>query len=358
MSSTEHVTEQTSIVGGSQARIDANLKLRGKAAFGSDLRLPDMLHGRPVVGQHAHARIVSIDTSAALKIAGVHAVLIAADLPIPPQGGRAFEPLARHEVVFAGQPVALVVGETEAVAQDGVDAVVVEYEPLPAVLDVEEAIKLGAPPVRLYETGVEESDVEMHGDVGPQAEVAEEDVSPNVTGVHTLEHGDAEAAFAGCAAVVSRRYLTSWVYQATLEPQVAVAWPDGDGGVGIRTSTQGVFFVRQILARVLELPLSKIHVEASAVGGAFGSKIGLIEPLVAAAALAVGRSVRVAFTRREDFAAANPAPGILIELRVGAQADGSGLVLDGRLILDSEVGVQAPPNLNPEITAGNSLKSA
>jgi CO/xanthine dehydrogenase Mo-binding subunit len=343
VSSAQQVEQRTSAVGGSQPRLDANPKVLGKAAYAADMRLPDMLHGRPVLSEHAHARVLSIDTAAALAVPGVHAVLTAADLPIRDQGGRAFEPLARREVVYAGQPVALVVAETEAAAQDGVDAVVVEYEPLPVVLDVERAIALDAPPVRLLSTAGEESDAEMHGDVGPQAEVAEAAASPNVTGVHTLEHGDLDAAFAACAAVVERRYRTSWVHQATLEPQVAVAWPDGDGGLGVRTSTQGVFLVRQVLARVLELPLTKIRVEAAAVGGAFGSKIGLIEPLVAGAALAVGRPLRVAFTRREDFAAANPAPAILVDLRVGARADGSGLVLDAALILDSGAFADSSP---------------
>jgi CO/xanthine dehydrogenase Mo-binding subunit len=343
VTTTQQLPKQTSVVGGSQPRLDANLKLLGRAAYGADIRLPDMLHGRPVLSLHAHARIVGIDATAALRVPGVHAVLTAADLPIRNQGSRSSEPLARREVVFAGQPVALVVAETEAAAQDGVDAVVVDYEPLPAVLDVERAVAFDAPPVRALAVGAEDSDVEMHGDVGPQTQVAEQELPPNVTGVHTLEHGELDAAFAACAAVVARRYRTAWVHQATLEPQVAVAWPDGDGGLGVRTSTQGVFLVRQVLARVLELPLTKIRVEASAVGGAFGSKIGLLEPLVASAALAVGRPLRVAFTRREDFSAANPAPGIVVDLRVGARADGSGLVLEGSLILDSGAFADSSP---------------
>jgi CO/xanthine dehydrogenase Mo-binding subunit len=313
------------VVGGSQPRLDARSKVLGQSVYGADFSVPDMLHGRPVLSLHVHARILRIDAEAALRIPGVYAVLTADDLPIKGSGTRRQEPLARGEVVFAGQPVALVVAESEAAAEDGVEAVLVEYEELPAVVDPELAIAPDAPPARV--------DLVADGD----------GTSPNVTGVHRLERGDVDAAFADCASTVEARFRTAWVYQSYLEPQVAVAWPEPDGGLAVRTSTQGVFMVRQFLARILDLPIEKVRVEGAPVGGAFGGKVGMIDPLVAAAALALGRPLRVALTRSEDFAAANPAPGLRIDLRLGARRDGTGLTMRGTVLLDTGAFSDASP---------------
>jgi CO/xanthine dehydrogenase Mo-binding subunit len=337
-------TAAAAAVGKARPRIDAGLKLSGKAKYAGDAEFPRMLHGRPVLAPYAHARILSIDASAALEVPGVYRVLTAADLPIRGVGGRAAEPLALSEVVFAGQPVALVVAESEAAAADGAELVVVDYAPLEPVTDLERAVAVDSPLARIDEAAADHADIAMHGDTGDSSSDGdEESMSANVVSRTAFVNGDVENAFAGCAAVVQGRFRTSWVHQGYLEPQVATAWPEGEGGIAIHTSTQSVFFVRDHLSRVLGIPVTDIRVEAAALGGGFGGKIGLIEPLVGAAALAVGRPLRVAFTRSEDFAAGNPAPGLLIDLRVGARLDGALAGLQARILVDNGAFTDSSP---------------
>jgi CO/xanthine dehydrogenase Mo-binding subunit len=300
----------------------------------ADVRIAGLLHGRLVLSPYAHARIVSIDREAALELPGVEAVLTWDDLPIKAGAGRAAEPLAREEVVFAGQPVALVLADTEALAEDGAEAVFVEYEPLEEVMDLRSAIEPGSPLARVGDAE-DESDVEMHGAAGGgQAATEGEPVSANVVDQKLFSQGDAQAALAGSAAVVSGRFRVPWIHQGYMEPQVATAWPEPGGGLAVLSSTQAVFWVRQELAKLFELPLTKVRVEAGTLGGGFGAKLRLIEPLVASAALAVGRPVRVAFTRSEDFAAANPCPSLEFELQIGADAGGRFTAIMGRVMID------------------------
>jgi CO/xanthine dehydrogenase Mo-binding subunit len=332
--STTVTTTETAVpaVGVARPRICAVPKVTGAVEFAADRQVSGLLHGRPVLSLYAHARIRGIDASQALALPGVRTVLTADDLPIADRRGRAGEPLARGEIVFAGQPVALVVAETEAAAEDAVELVVVDYEPLEAVVDHLAAVDTGAPLAR-FDAEYEQADVAMHGAAGEGAVLDDEEVSGNVFDRKRYTHGDLEAAFAGCAAVVSGRFTTSWVHQGYLEPQVAVAWPEADGLV-VHTSTQTSFHTRSLLARVLGLPIARVRVESATIGGGFGGKINLIEPLVAAAALAVHAPLRIAFTRSEDFAAANPAPAMTYDLRVGVDADGTFAAIEARIVVD------------------------
>jgi len=318
-------------------RVDGPAKVTGAAQYAADIPVRGLLHARLVLSPHAHARLLSVDADEARGVPGVVAVLTAADLPISGgSGSRAFEPLARTEVVFAGQPVAMVVAESEAAAEDGAEAVLVEYEELPAVVDVERAIAPGSPLTRL-EGGAAADDMEMHTEVGESSagEGEAEPVSANVIGRYHHADGDVDGAFASCAAVAQGRFRTQWVHQAYLEPQAAVAWVDPEGRLVVHASTQGHFFVRGLLSHVLGLPTSRIRVFGATLGGAFGAKIGLIEPLVGAAALVLQRPVRLVLTRSEDFAAANPAPSCLMDVRIGATADGTLAALDARIVVDA-----------------------
>jgi CO/xanthine dehydrogenase Mo-binding subunit len=327
-------TRERGALGGRAPRLDAWKKLTGDAGFAGDLQVPGLLHARLVLSPYAHARILSIDTAVALEMPGVQAVLTAKDLPITGGGSRGNEPLAREEAVFAGQPVALVVATTAGAAEDAAELVMVDYEQLDAVVDLVEAMK-GDSPLARVSTVVDESDASMHGEVSADAGEASGALSPNVVTHNQLSNGDVARAFANCAAVVAGRFSTPWVYQAYLEPQVAVAWPEGAGGLAIRSSTQAPFFVRQDVARYLGMPITKVRIEGATLGGAFGGKVRLIEPLVAVAALAVGRPVQLVLTRSEDFAATNPAPASIIELRVGADAEGTITALQARVTVDS-----------------------
>ncbi|HEY1594491.1 MAG TPA: xanthine dehydrogenase family protein molybdopterin-binding subunit [Thermoleophilaceae bacterium] len=324
-------------VGVRRPRLDGEAKVRGGTRYAADVPVPGLLHARLVQSTEAHARVDAIDASAALELPGVVAVLTADDLPIAEEAtGRAAEPLARGEVVFSGQPVALVLAESEAAAADGAALVVVDYEPLPVVLDMEAAMAPDSPLARL-EGGVEESDVgDAHAAVGggDEEEAPAEDLSGNVSGRQRLAQGDADAAFAGSDVRASGRFVTPRMYQAYLEPQTATAWLEPDGELVLNTSTQGAFPTRQNLSTLFGLPFDRIRVRPAPLGGAFGGKLMVIEPLVAGATLALRRPVRLAMTRFEDFTASNPAPGQVIELEAGARSDGTLTAVRGRVICD------------------------
>src|SRR4051794_9962141 len=344
-------------IGVPRRRMDGGDKVRGATRYAADLPIPGVLHARLVLATEAHARVAAIETDAALAMPGVVAVLTAADLRVSPDApGRAGEPLAREEVVFAGQPVAMVVAESEAAATDGVDAVVVHLEPLDAVIDLEAAMAPGAPRARVVERDRGGEDVGgAHAAVGggDDDDAPEEDLSDNVDGRQRLAHGDAAAALAGADVTRAGRVRPPWVYQAYLEPQAAVAWLDFDGTVVVNSATQGAFATRKGLADLLDLPLDRVRVRPTPLGGAFGGKLMLPEPLAAAAALKLKRPVRVAFTRMEDFAAANRAPGELMDVEVGATRAGDLSAIRARVVCDrgmnEEFGVEAISSL---LTAG------
>jgi CO/xanthine dehydrogenase Mo-binding subunit len=295
------------VIGISRPRTDSRAKVTGAARYAADQPgpAPGLLHARLVPSVYAHARIRGINASGALAMPGVVAVLTAADLPIQARGdGRRFEPLARDVARFAGQPVALVVARSEAEAEDALDGVQVDLEPMPAVLDA----------VTVAATAADDDDA--------------------ILGRFHTAVGDARAALADADAVVEGRFVAPWVHQGYLEPHAATAWVDDDGTLVVSSSTQGLFDARNVLAELFALPVSRVRVTAPPIGGAFGSKEVLVEPLVAAAALRLGRPVRIALTRREDMAATNPAQGIVTALRIGADGSGRFEGLEARMVYD------------------------
>ena len=329
-------------VGASRPRTDSNEKVRGSTRFAADLPVVGLLHARIVPSIYAHARIIDIDASAALAVPGVVAVLTAADLPIVGvEEMRMFEPLARGEAVFAGQPVALVVAETESAAADAAALVVVRTEPLPVVVDLEAAMHPDSPLARTT-TVVADVDAEggsakaAHAAVGSAgAELDDEAFSDNVVNRKRYRNGDVASALAGSHVRAEGQFRTNWVYQAYLEPHAATAWLDPDGTLNVSTATQGIFYVRKQLARIYGRPMSGVRVRSTPLGGSFGSKILVVDPLVAGAALVLRRPVRLVLDRRDDMAATNPAPGALMNVRIGARADGTLTGLDARLSFDS-----------------------
>ena len=328
-------------VGTDLPRIDADDKLRGATRYLGDLKPHGLLHARLVLAMEAHATIDRVLKDDALAVPGVVAVLTAEDLPTAFEGPmRQFEPLARGEIVFAGQPVAIVLAETEAAAEDGVEAVIVETTALPVVLDLEAALEPGSPAAHVRQVGgVMEGGAAMHVEAGSDsgdeaAPAATGPVSPNAVGPHQQGQGDVAAALAGCDAVVRGTFRTSWVSQIYMEPQGALAIPEVNGGVTIHSSTQGAFYVRGMVSKLYGLDVNKIRVVAEPLGGAFGGKFNLIDPIVTGAALAVGRPVRLQLTRSEDFAAGMPASACVLELELGgSRADGL-VALRSRILLD------------------------
>lgn len=326
-----------SVIGVPRPRLDAPEKVTGQTRYGADGHVHGLLHARLVLSTEAHAVIQHVDGSGALEVAGVVAVLAAADLPTATTGtDRTAEPLARQEVIFAGQPVAMVIAESEAVAQDAAELVLVDYEPLDAVVDVEVAMAPGASLARRVEEAEAGGDLEsIHaGTDHGSADDEHEQLSGNVLDRVHRTSGDAEAALSSSDAVVSGTFRTPWVYQAYIEPQVATAWLEPDGTLVVSTATQGSFVSRSELARAYGLPLDRIRVIAEPLGGAFGGKFALVEPLAAGATLALRRPVRLVMTRREDFAATNPASAQVTMLEIGARKDGTLTAIRGRMIVD------------------------
>jgi CO/xanthine dehydrogenase Mo-binding subunit len=338
------VSDAPSHIGVARARVDSEEKVRGTTRYAADLRQPGLLHGKIVPSVYAHARIRSIDASAALAMPGVVAVLTAADLPIATvEDMRMFEPLAREEALFVGHPIALVIAETESAAADAVAEVMVDAERLPVVTDLEAAMRPDSPLARVTsilpagaEEGEENSAKSAHAAVGSEgAEVLDEDLSDNVHNRKRYVSGDSAAALAGSAVTAEATFRTNWVYQGYMEPHASTAWIEPDGVLTVSTSTQGIFYVRKQLARIFGRPINKVRVRAAPLGGSFGSKVVLVDPLAAGAALALRRPVRLAFDRRDDMAGTNPAPGSQIEVRIGASADGKLTGLDARLVFDT-----------------------
>ncbi|MEV4633835.1 molybdopterin cofactor-binding domain-containing protein [Rhodococcus coprophilus] len=265
---------------------------------------------------HPHARIVTIDTTAAEQLPGVHTVLCWRDAP------EVAYSTARHEnreedpddtylfdrtLRYVGQRVAAVVAETEAQAQEACRLIEVEYEILSFVLDPDEASSPGAPL--------------LHGDKGPESRIA--DVSRNLIGEVHGGCGDVEAGIAAAAAVVRGRWQTQRVQHTHLETHGAVGWLDDDGRLVIRSSTQVPFLVRDELCHIFGLERHRIRVFTARVGGGFGGKQEmLVEDVVAAAVLRTGRPVRWEFTRSDQLTVAPCRHPMRVDVTVAADAEG------------------------------------
>ena len=283
--------------------IDGRAKALGATRYAADVELAGMLHAQPVLSTEAHARLRAVHAEEARSVPGVVAVLTADDLPgtAEPPTIRQEVVLARETVTFAGQPVALVVGESAAAAADGAALVEVDYEPLPPVVGV-------SAPTR----------------GGP----------PSADGEYV--RGDIRAALEASAHVVKRTCRTPFVHQGYLEPTAAVAAPDPDlAGVTVYSGCQGQFDVRARLASILELPAAAVRVVPMAVGGGFGGKGGVIDPLAAAAALRLNRPVKLVLDRSTDLATTTPTPAMSIELELGADRHGELTALRVDITLDN-----------------------
>jgi CO/xanthine dehydrogenase Mo-binding subunit len=294
-----------------------------------------MLHARFVTSPYAHARILGIDPSAALAMPGVAAVLTAKDLPDIPPEARNRLLLARDRVIFAGQPVALVLAETLAAAQDSVDQVWVEYEPLPAAVTIDEALAANAPLV--WPDGVpgETGEAAAHGtDIGEGGE--EEQKPGNIANQANFNRGDVAAGLAAADVIVERTFTTPMVHQSYLETFATLVQLDPlTGGATVWTSTQAPFYIREEVADILGMAETDVRVVATTAGGAFGAKFLLYELLVALAAKAVDRPVRLVLTRSDDMLATNPAPPARFHVKLGARQDGALTVLEADVVFDA-----------------------
>jgi len=337
-----------SAIGVATPRRDSEPKVRGTTRFAADEPMIGLLHARLLLSHEAHAMITHLDTSAAMQLPGVAAVLTAGDLPITAKGpGRSNEPLAREEIVYAGQPVAMVVAETEAIATDALELIELELDPLEPVMDLEAAAKPGAAKARhkAPETHSDSDLADAHASVSTEEADDEDELSDNVLESARIAHGDAEAAIAGSEIVLKARFETPWMYQGYLETQAATAWIEPGDQLTVSTSTQSTFSTRDGLAGLFGIPVDRVRVRGTPLGGGFGGKLLIPDPLVAAAALLLKRPVRLSMTRSEDIAASNPAGAEMMSLTIGADADGRLTGIRARVYVDrgstDDFGVEA-----------------
>lgn len=331
------------LVGKRFKRADSPERLTGQVRFTGDLVLPNVLYARLVRSPHASAKIVSIDSSEAETMPGVVRVLRAEDLPVPniraAVDNRTIV-LALDRATYVGQPVAVVLADSEAAAEDGVLGVQVEYEPQTPTLDMLHALQPDSPVVRERADGNDE-ELGMHGAAAGGSQ-QEQPQAPNVASHQRYSRGDVEAAFASASVIVEREYRTPWVHQSYLEPQVCAATVDALGTVVVYACTQAMFRTRDTVAAVLGKRPAQVRVHAMPVGGGFGGKFGLIEPMVAACAVAAGRPVLLSYTRIEDFSSACPAPSSIFRVKAGVRADGTFAALKADVIFDAGARAGAP----------------
>ena len=309
------------VVGTSPVRPDGIDKVTGKAIYGTDFVAPGMLAGAILRSPHPHARIRGIDTSAAEALPGVKAVVTSRDFPqassaeiaIGEGEGNAAD-LARNcmaqgKVLYEGHAVAAVAATTREIAEAARGLIVVDYDVLPHVVGLQEALLPGAPVLR-------------EGLVTKGCDPA--DAKPNAAACLVRHLGDPESALAAAAAVVERRFVTAPVHQGYIEPHACVAAWNSDGQAQIWASSQGHFMIRELTAAILKIPQANIRVTPLEIGGGFGGKTKVyLEPVAMLLSRKAGRPVRLAMSRGEVFRATGPAPGSIIDVKLGAHADGT-----------------------------------
>ncbi len=309
-------------VGTRPIRHDGVDKVTGRANFGADLSLPGMLHGKVLRSPFAHARIRSIDVAPALALEGVKVAITGADLPeISHESGAGGEGpidfadlsrnvMAREKALYDGHAVAAVAATTLAIAEEALSRIVVDYEVLPHVLTVDEAMAPGAPILHehLRTSGI---------DPVP-------DEPTNVAQKIEIARGDLEAGFAAADEIVEYDFTTEMVHQGYIEPHAVVARTGEDGQSVVWCCTQGHFTVRAMCAKLLDLDVSQVKVIPSEIGGGFGGKTTVyVEPLAGLRSRTAGRPVKIVMSRQEVFRGSGPAPGTRVRVKVGAKRDGT-----------------------------------
>ena len=305
------------VVGRALRKVDGLAKATGQAVYADDIALPGMLHAKTLRSPHAHARIVSIDASRALALPGVHAVITGRDLPIR-YGVIPWTPdetaLAVEKVRFVGDEVAAVAAVDEDTANAALELVDVVYEPLPAYFD----------PVRAL--------TECTEPIHPHKDPRRGNVSKHVR----LEFGDVDGGLAAADAVVEGEYTFHGTTHAAIEPHCAVAHYAPDGVLTLWSATQITHYVHRALARVLELPASRIRVVQPCLGGAFGGKSDpfSLEFCVAKLAQLTGRPVKMLWTREEVFYAHRGRHPMRMRYRSGMRKDGRLTAVDAEILID------------------------
>jgi CO/xanthine dehydrogenase Mo-binding subunit len=323
------------VVGTRPVRPDGADKVTGRAKYGADHNVAGQLVGKVLRSPHPHARINSIDTSAALAMTGVKAVVTRDDFKdqsseFVPAGEMLVNyrdvvrnVMAREKVLFEGHPVAAVAATSESVARAALRAIKVEYEILPHVIDVVEAMKPDAPIV--------EDGMITVGVTPPPTKPS------NVAKRVEFVLGDIEKGFKEADLVIEREFNTKPVHQGYIEPHACVASVSEDGTAELWTTTQGHWIARAHCARLLGWDMTKLRVTSSEIGGGFGGKtVVYLEPLALALSAKTHRPVKMAMTREEVFKASGPTSGANVWVKMGVKKDGT--ITAGEAVLKYQAG--------------------
>lgn len=347
-------TQEFDVVGKRPIRHDGADKVTGRAQYGADVRLPGLLHGKVLRSPHPHARIKSIDARRALALPGVKAVVTSADLPQPKGAvvdlgeGAMTNPkflsnncLAAGKVLYKGHAVAAVAASSLHIAEQAISLIDVDYEVLPAVVDVLQAMAEDAPV--LHERLANLS----NANVRPGGLRSEDDIgkSTNIANHFVFELGDVEQGFREADVIVEREYHTASVHQGYIEPHAATALWNADGKLTIWCSSQGHFNVRDQAATVLGIPVSNIKVIPMEIGGGFGGKTLIyLEPVAALLSKKTGKPVKVAMSRTEVFEGTGPTSGSFMRVKMGATREGRITAADVTLAYEAGAFPGSPVN--------------
>ena len=309
------------VIGTRPIRHDGVDKVTGRAIYGADIQLTGLLYGAIKRSPHPHARIKSIDTSRAEAHPGVRAVVTAQDLPqiadkladlgeaIVNLRDASNNVLAYGKVLYKGHAVAGVAAVSLHVAQEAVELIDVEYEVLPHVTGVLEAMEDGAPI--------------LHEDMKTTSMGEETDKVSNVANHFQHKMGEPDDGFAEADVVIEREFTTQTVHQGYIETHNATALWNEEGQLTIWTSTQGAFSVRDQMAEILQMPISKVKIVPLEIGGGFGGKISVyLDPVAALLSKKTGHPVKMTMTRDEVFEGTGPTPGSYLKVKMGATSDG------------------------------------
>ena len=337
------------VVGTRPVRPDGVDKVTGRAQFGADMVMPGMLWGKVKRSPHAHARIVSIDASKALKLPGVRAVVTADDFPDIPseeafvgEGPMNFRDLsrncmARDKALYEGHAVAAVAAISQAICDEALELIDVKYEVLPYVIDVEAAMADDAPV--------------LHDDLFT-ANVEPKPTKPsNIAKRVYFNKGNVEAGFKQAEVIVEGRYTTEPVHQAYIEPHACLCSYGADGQCTVFSSSQGHFMVRSYVAKLLGIDISNIRATPAEIGGGFGGKtLVYLEPLALALSKKSGRPVKMQMTREEVFRASGPTSGATMEVKLGAKKDGT--IVAAKHVLKYQAGAFPGSPIQPGCMCG------
>ena len=347
--------QEFNVVGSRPIRHDGADKVTGRARYSADLQLPGMLYGKVLRSPHAHARIKNINTNKAKEIPGIKAVVTSSDLPQPTGvltdiGESAMvnpkflsnNCLASDKVLYKGHAVAAVAATNVHIAEQALALIEVEYQVLPSVTDLLDAMEDDAPVLHERLANVANPNIRPGG-LRDEGDVTR---STNIANHFVFEAGDIEQGFKEADVVIEREFRTSSVHQGYIEPHSATADWGPDGSLTIWCSSQGHFNVRDQVAVTLGIDISNIRVVPMEIGGGFGGKtLVYLEPVAALLSRVAGQAVKLSMNRAEVFQGSGPTSGSWMRCKLGVMKDGHITALDASLAF--EAGAYPGSPINP-----------